>query len=79
MHPYLLSSAPPLSPQADSFQIVSDSESSGSSLTNLVRLLGGFVQIRAEAECSAASDTRTSVLITEAGEGGHDCECVWRG
>ena len=55
---------------------MSDSESSGSSLTNLVRLLGGFVQIRAEAECSAASDTRTSVLITDAGEG---CVIVYVG
>ena len=50
--------------QADSFQIISES----GALTNLVRLLGGLVQIRAEAECSPESDSRTSVFISEAGE-----------
>ena len=57
----------PLSPctiQADSFQIISES----GALTTLVRLLGGLVQIRAEAECSPESDSRTSVFISEAGE-----------
>jgi hypothetical protein len=50
------------SKQADSFQII---DAAAGSLENLVDL--GWIKIRAFAECSAASDTRTNVDITAAG------------
>ncbi len=50
--------------QADTFQLI-DGETGA--LTNLVKLLGGAVKIQAFAECSPASDTRTTVDIRDAG------------
>ncbi|GAX78326.1 hypothetical protein CEUSTIGMA_g5768.t1 [Chlamydomonas eustigma] len=51
------------SQQANSFQLI-DGETG--TLQNLVLLLGGLLQIRADADCSPTSDIRTSVFIKEA-------------
>ncbi|KAG1662067.1 hypothetical protein FOA52_005314 [Chlamydomonas sp. UWO 241] len=51
------------SAQADAFQII---DGASGALQNLVRLFGGAVQLSADAECSPASDARTTVFIKDA-------------